>query len=289
MMEFLAENWIWLAIALLIGVLTAWWAWAQPTADGNEHNSGMGSGLMDSVTDTVSKTATGAVDVTKKAADTTVSTAKSAADTAGSAAKTTVKKTTSTAKKAASTTKKTASKAASGASKTVKSTASKAKSTAKKSTATAKKATTAAASKTTTTAKKAASTTKKTTAKAANTAKKTTAKAASKAAPKTAAKKPAAKKPAAKKAAKTVIPNDLELLKGVGPKLNGLLKSLGVTTFDQIANWKAADIRDVDSKLGSFAGRISRDNWVDQAKLLSKGDVKGFEKKYGSLGAEIKK
>ncbi len=289
MMEFLAENWIWLAIALLIGVLTAWWAWAQPTADDNEHNASMGSGLMDSVTDTVSKTATGAVDVTKKAADTTVSTAKSAADTAGSAAKTTVKKTTSTAKKAANTTKKTASKAASGASKTVKSTASKAKSTAKKSTATAKKATTAAASKTTTTAKKPAA--KKTTAKAAPktatkkpAAKKTTAKAAPKAAPKT-----AAKKPASKKAAKTVIPNDLELLKGIGPKLNGLLKSLGVTTFDQIANWKAADIRDVDSKLGSFAGRISRDNWVDQAKLLSKGDVKGFEKKYGSLGAEIKK
>lgn len=95
----------------------------------------------------------------------------------------------------------------------------------------------------------------------------------------------AAPKAAAK--AKASIPDNLELLKGVGPKLNGLLKSLGVTSFEQVANWTAADVRDVDSKLGSFAGRIGRDNWVDQAKLLVKGDIAGFEKKYGSLGSEI--
>ncbi len=278
MMEFLAENWIWLAIALLIGLLTAWWAWAKPGADSHDNNAGMASGLINSATDTVTKTASGAVNVTKKAADTSLSTAKSGIEKTQSAATSTAKKTRSTAQKAASATKKTA-KAASGAPKTAKKTA-----------ATAKKATVAAASKTKSTAKTAASTTKKSATKAASTVKKTAAKAAPKAAAaKPATKKPAAKKPAAKKATPTVIPNDLELLKGVGPKLNGLLKSLGVTSFDQIANWKAADVRDVDSKLGSFAGRISRDNWVDQAKLLSKGDVKGFEKKYGSLGSEIKR
>ncbi len=98
--------------------------------------------------------------------------------------------------------------------------------------------------------------------------------------------KPAAKP---KAAPKIVIPDNLELLKGVGPKLNTLLKSLGVTSFEQVANWSAADIREIDSKLGNFAGRIGRDNWVDQAKLLVAGDVKGFEKKYGSLGSEIQK
>lgn len=102
---------------------------------------------------------------------------------------------------------------------------------------------------------------------------------------------PVAKPKAAAKsktAPKIVIPDDLELLKGVGPKLNTLLKSLGVTSFEQVANWSAADVREIDSRLGTFAGRISRDNWVDQAKLLVAGDVKGFEKKYGSLGSEIK-
>ena len=107
----------------------------------------------------------------------------------------------------------------------------------------------------------------------------------------TKAKPAAAPKPAAKpKAApKIVIPDNLELLKGVGPKLNTMLKGLGVSSFEQVANWSAADIREIDSKLGAFAGRISRDNWIDQAKLLVKGDVAGFEKKYGALGSEIKK
>jgi predicted flap endonuclease-1-like 5' DNA nuclease len=108
-------------------------------------------------------------------------------------------------------------------------------------------------------------------------------------APKATPKPKTAVKPAAKpKAApKPKIPDNLELLKGVGPKLNALLKSLGIMTFEQVANWKATDIADIDAKLGNFAGRIGRDNWVDQAKLLVKGDIAGFEKKYGSLGSEI--
>lgn len=102
--------------------------------------------------------------------------------------------------------------------------------------------------------------------------------------PKSAPKpKPAAAKPAPQ----PVIPDNLELLKGIGPKLNTLLKSLGVTSFTQVANWSAADIDEIDAKLGVFAGRIRRDNWVDQAKLLVAGDIKGFEKKYGALGSEI--
>jgi predicted flap endonuclease-1-like 5' DNA nuclease len=104
---------------------------------------------------------------------------------------------------------------------------------------------------------------------------------------KVALKAPAAPKP--KAAAKPVIPDNLELLKGVGPKLNSLLKSMGITSFDQVANWTATDIAEIDAKLGTFAGRIRRDNWTDQAKLLLAGDVAGFEKKYGALGSEITK
>jgi predicted flap endonuclease-1-like 5' DNA nuclease len=110
-------------------------------------------------------------------------------------------------------------------------------------------------------------------------------------APKAAAPKakpaPKPKAVAAKAPAKPVIPDNLELLKGVGPKLNTLLKSLGVSSFEQVANWTAPDIDEIDAKLGTFAGRIRRDNWVDQAKLLVAGDIKGFEKKYGALGSEI--
>jgi predicted flap endonuclease-1-like 5' DNA nuclease len=71
--------------------------------------------------------------------------------------------------------------------------------------------------------------------------------------------------------------------------LNTLLKSLGVTSFAQVAKMTPADVAELDSKLGTFAGRITRDNWVDQASLLVAGDVAGFEKKYGALGSEITK
>lgn len=134
------------------------------------------------------------------------------------------------------------------------------------------------------------------------------------AAPKPAAKatsKPAAKKPAAKPApaeAATVIPEEptvpppaakpapapsaakadnLQLLKGVGPKLVVLLNGLGVTSFRQIADWTDADIARIDPQLGAFQGRIGRDNIVDQASYLAKGDKAGFEAKYGALGGEL--
>ena len=78
-------------------------------------------------------------------------------------------------------------------------------------------------------------------------------------------------------------PDNLRLIKGVGPKLNVLLNSLGITRFDQIAEWKEAEITEVDQYLESFAGRITRDAWIDQAKYLAKDDIAGFEKKYGKL------
>lgn len=118
------------------------------------------------------------------------------------------------------------------------------------------------------------------------------------AAPKTAVKPPVAKvkaeaapkaAKAAKAAPKSSIPDNLELIKGLGPKVNSMLKGLGVTSFAQVASWTAADVAEMDGKLGAFAGRITRDNWVDQAQLLSAGDVNGFEKKYGALGSEIKR
>ena len=127
-------------------------------------------------------------------------------------------------------------------------------------------------------------------------AKPATATAKPKAAPAAKASAPAEEKPAPKPAAavKTApaapqIPDDIALLKGVGPKLVALLQSMGVTSLEQIAAWSAADVTEIDSKLGAFAGRIKRDNWVDQAKLLSAGDIAGFEKKYGSLGSDIAK
>ena len=65
-------------------------------------------------------------------------------------------------------------------------------------------------------------------------------------------------------------PDDLKKISGVGPKLEERLHSLGITKFEQIANFSDADIERVDSAL-SFKGRIQRDNWQEQAAEFAKG------------------
>ncbi len=74
--------------------------------------------------------------------------------------------------------------------------------------------------------------------------------------------------------------DDLTRIKGVGPKLNELCLSLGVRRFDQIAAWSAADVAEVDQYL-KIKGRIDRDRWVDQAKLLAAGDDAGHKAEFG--------
>lgn len=83
-------------------------------------------------------------------------------------------------------------------------------------------------------------------------------------------------------------PDNLLEIKGIGPKLNALCHSLGVSRFDQISKWTAADVAEVDQHLVGFHGRIERDKWIEQAKLLAVGDVKGFEAKFGKLNSENK-
>ena len=77
--------------------------------------------------------------------------------------------------------------------------------------------------------------------------------------------------------------DDLTRVKGVGPKLVQLLKSLGITRFEQIAAWSEEDIDRIEAQLGNFQGRIRRDSWVEQASYLAKDDIAGFESRFGKL------
>ncbi len=78
--------------------------------------------------------------------------------------------------------------------------------------------------------------------------------------------------------------DDLRKIKGVGPKLVAMLAEQGITSFAQIAAWNDADIERVDATLGRFAGRITRDQWVEQAKLLESGEESAFSSKFGQNG-----
>tara|TARA_R110000851_G_scaffold194302_7_gene345125 strand:- start:3178 stop:4368 length:1191 start_codon:yes stop_codon:yes gene_type:complete len=84
------------------------------------------------------------------------------------------------------------------------------------------------------------------------------------------------KKPEVLSAARESGPDDLKMIKGVGPKLEQLLHSMGFYHFDQIAKWTEEEISWVDQNLEGFKGRVSRDNWVEQAKLLADGKETEF-------------
>ena len=62
--------------------------------------------------------------------------------------------------------------------------------------------------------------------------------------------------------------DDLTQIKGIGPKRSNQLNELGIYHFKQIAGWTEAETRWVDDYLAS-PGRVSRDGWVQQARLLS--------------------
>ena len=73
--------------------------------------------------------------------------------------------------------------------------------------------------------------------------------------------------------------DDLKMIKGVGPKLEIMLNELGFYHFDQIAGWSAAEVAWVNDNLTGFKGRVSRDNWVEQARKLASGQETEFSKR----------
>ena len=73
--------------------------------------------------------------------------------------------------------------------------------------------------------------------------------------------------------------DDLKRIKGIGPKMEKLCNKLGFFHFDQVASWTADEVAWVDANLEGFKGRVTRDSWVDQAKLLAAGGETAFSKK----------
>lgn len=78
--------------------------------------------------------------------------------------------------------------------------------------------------------------------------------------------------------------DDLTRIKGLGPKAAGILKSIGIHRYAQLADLDPAQAAEVDLRMGAFQGRIGRDHWVEQARLLENNDIAAFEAKFGKLG-----
>lgn len=71
-------------------------------------------------------------------------------------------------------------------------------------------------------------------------------------------------------------PDDLKLIKGIGPKLEELLHENGVTRFSEIAAWDDAQVDHFAELLGRMGGRIRSDDWVAQAQTLASGGETEF-------------
>ena len=74
-------------------------------------------------------------------------------------------------------------------------------------------------------------------------------------------------------------PDDLKKIRGVGPKLEKMLNEMGIWHFRQIAEWGPEEVAWVDRNLPAFKGRVSRDNWVEQARVLAAGGATEFSQR----------
>jgi predicted flap endonuclease-1-like 5' DNA nuclease len=74
-------------------------------------------------------------------------------------------------------------------------------------------------------------------------------------------------------------PDDLKRIRGIGVLLERKLNAMGVTTYEQIANWTADDVSTVNTKL-EFKGRIERENWIEQARILASGGHTDFSRRF---------
>ena len=74
-------------------------------------------------------------------------------------------------------------------------------------------------------------------------------------------------------------PDDLKRIRGVGLLIERKLNAMGVETYEQIANWTADDVATVNAKL-EFKGRIERENWIEQARILASGGHTDFSRRF---------
>jgi predicted flap endonuclease-1-like 5' DNA nuclease len=72
--------------------------------------------------------------------------------------------------------------------------------------------------------------------------------------------------------------DDLKRIRGIGVLIEKRLNQMGISRYEQIANWTAGDIERVSNKL-DFKGRIERENWVEQARILSSGGQTEFSRR----------
>ncbi len=76
-------------------------------------------------------------------------------------------------------------------------------------------------------------------------------------------------------------PDDLSHIDGIGPTAQKILSQNGITNYSQIAAWTTSDVQRIDGLLGGTS-RVSRQNWIEQAKILAAGGTTEYVKRMGT-------
>jgi len=84
----------------------------------------------------------------------------------------------------------------------------------------------------------------------------------------TGAGKAKARKAPVKSGKKAVSQVPLTHINGIGPAIAKALGEVGIHSIQDLAALKQKDVNRIDKELGKYAGRITRQNWVEQAKKL---------------------
>ena len=79
--------------------------------------------------------------------------------------------------------------------------------------------------------------------------------------------------------------DDLKRISGIGPRMEQMCNMLGFWHYDQIAKWTDEEVAWVDQNLQGFKGRVTRDDWVPQAKILAEGGETEFSKQQDAKAA----
>ncbi len=87
-------------------------------------------------------------------------------------------------------------------------------------------------------------------------------------------------------AGRVAVPSDLKRIRGVGVSIEKRLHAMGVTSYEHIANWTASDIDRISQSL-DFKGRIERENWVEQARILAAGGQTEFSRRFDRSGGHV--
>ena len=77
--------------------------------------------------------------------------------------------------------------------------------------------------------------------------------------------------------------DDLQILKGVGPKFASMLAARGIIRFEQLSKLSPGQVETLDQEMGPFRGRFGRDRIIEQADYLARGDFAGYKAKFGNL------